>query len=116
MKKSEINFQVELDEQSIPERILWNATDNPNEGIEDTKAVFIATWDHYHKGTLALPLWTKDMEVIDMKRFFIEVLGSVANTAVTATGDQAMADHIENVCRILSKNLQEEIKAQSTQA
>lgn len=110
MKQSEINFQIQLDDQSIPEQISWSATDNPNEGIEETKAIFVAVWDHYHKGLLALPLWTKDMEVFDMKRFYIEVIGSVADTIGNATGDQKMVGHIENLCKVLSKDLQEEIK------
>lgn len=115
MKHSEINFKVTLDDQSIPEQIQWTATDNPNEGIEETKSIFVGVWDHYHKGTLALPLWTKDMDVLEMKRFYIEVIGSVANTLVDATGDEKMAGLIDNLCRTLTKNLQEEIKAAEKQ-
>ena len=39
MKHSEINFKIQLDDQNIPENITWSATDNPNEGIEETKAI-----------------------------------------------------------------------------
>jgi gliding motility-associated protein GldC len=59
MKKSEINFAVELDDHNIPEKIFWNATDNPNEGLSDAKAVVVSVWDHYNQGTLRLNLWTK---------------------------------------------------------
>ncbi len=109
MKQSEINFKITLDDQNIPEHITWSATDNPNDGIEETKAILVATWDPYHKGTLTLPLWTKDMEVLDMKRFFIEVLGTVADASIQATGDENFAQEIENVCRTLSSNLKKEI-------
>lgn len=115
MKHSEINFKVTLDDQSIPEQIQWSATDNPNEGIEETKSIFVGVWDHYHKGTLALPLWTKDMDVLEMKRFYIEVIGSIGNTLVDATGDQKMSTLIDTLCRTLTKNLQEEIKAAEQQ-
>ncbi|MHA8049800.1 gliding motility protein GldC [Aquirufa sp. ROCK-SH2] len=111
MKQSEINFKITLDDQNIPEQISWSATDNPNEGIEETKAILVATWDPYHKGTLTLPLWTKDMEVLDMKRFFIEVLGTVADASIQATGDAVFSEEIENVCRTLSANLKKEIVA-----
>ncbi|MCY7351263.1 MAG: gliding motility protein GldC [Cytophagaceae bacterium] len=111
MKKSEINFSVQLDDQNVPEKIFWDATDNPNEGLSDTRAIAIALWDHYHRGTLKIDLWTKEMEVGDMKRFYIEVLGGVADTLLTATGDQKMADEIENLCRSLSKHVEEEHKA-----
>jgi gliding motility-associated protein GldC len=115
MKHSEINFKVTLDDQSIPEQIQWSATDNPNEGIEETKSIFVGVWDHYHKGTLALPLWTKDMDVLEMKRFYIEVIGSIGNTLVDATGDEKTASLIDTLCRTLTKNLQEEIKAAEKQ-
>lgn len=111
MKKSEIHFTVELDQQNIPEKIFWDATDNPNEGINDTRAIAIAVWDHYHKGTLKIDLWTKDMEVFDMKRFYIELMSGIADTLLTATGDQVMADAIEGTCETLSKKLDEEMKA-----
>lgn len=115
MKKSDINFTVELDGQNVPEKIYWDATDNPNEGLSDTRAIAIALWDHYHNSTLKIDLWTKEMEVVDMKRFLIEIMSGIADTAVGATGDQKMAADIENTCRILSKRLEEEIKASQQQ-
>ncbi len=113
MKHSEINFKIQLDDNSIPEQISWSATDNPNEGIEETKAILVATWDPYHKGTLTLPLWTKDMEVFDMKRFFIEIMGTVGDAALQATGDSEFALEVEQVCKKLSQNLKKEITAAS---
>jgi gliding motility-associated protein GldC len=113
MKHSEIHFDIKLDENSIPEQISWSATDNPNEGIEETKAILVATWDPYHKGTLALPLWTKDMEMLDMKRFFIEIMGTVGDAALQATGDTEFAFEVEQVCKKLSQNLKKEITAAS---
>jgi gliding motility-associated protein GldC len=113
MKKSEIRFTVELDAQNIPEKIYWEATDNPNEGIEETKAIAIALWDHYHKGTLKIDLWSKDMDVTEMKRFYIEAIGGMAETLLSATGDQKMADEIENTCRNLSKHVEEELKREA---
>jgi gliding motility-associated protein GldC len=115
MKKSEINFSVELDNQSVPEKIYWDATDNPNEGLSDTRAIAIALWDHYHNSTLKIDLWTKEMEVVDMKRFLIEMMSGIADTARNATGDQQMATDIEKTCDMLSKRLREEIKAQQQQ-
>lgn len=110
MKKSTINFSIELDQENIPEKIYWDATDNPNESLNDTKAIAIALWDHYHQGTMKIDLWTKDMEIGDMKRFYIEVMSGIADTLLTATGDQKMANEIDNVCRTLSKHLEAELK------
>ncbi|CAG5068930.1 hypothetical protein DYBT9623_01662 [Dyadobacter sp. CECT 9623] len=111
MKKSEIHFTVELDDKNIPEKIFWEATDNPNEGINDTRAIAIAVWDHYHRGTLKIDLWTKDMEVFEMKRFYIELMSGIADTMLTATSDRVMAEAIEGLCETLSRNLDEEMKA-----
>ena len=55
------------------------------------------------------------MDVLEMKRFYIEVIGSIGNTLVDATGDQKMSTLIDNLCRTLTKNLQEEIKAAEQQ-
>jgi gliding motility-associated protein GldC len=110
MKKSEIHFTVELDEQQIPEKIYWDATDNPNEGLSDTHAIAVSIWDHYHKGTLKIDLWTKDMEVPDMKRFIIEIISGLGSTAQDATGDEKMARDIEALCRSLTKHVDDEIK------
>ncbi|MBC8156305.1 MAG: gliding motility protein GldC, partial [Bacteroidetes bacterium] len=73
----------------------------------------IALWDHYHRSTLKIDLWTKEMEVGDMKRFLIEVMSGIADTALTATNDQRMSDDIENLCRTLSKRLEEELRTES---
>jgi gliding motility-associated protein GldC len=112
MKKSEIHFDITLDENSIPDKIFWDATDNPNDGLNETKAIAINVWDNYHKGTLSLPLWTKDMEVHEMKRFYIEVIGSAGDTLRNATGDNKAADLIEELCIKLTKDLQAEMKAE----
>jgi gliding motility-associated protein GldC len=112
MRKTEIHFDIELDDKQVPNKIFWDATDNPNEGLSDSKAIAINVWDHYNKGTLSLPLWTKDMEVHEMKRFFIEVIGGAADTLRQATGDDAMANAIDELCVKLTKNLKEEMKAE----
>lgn len=115
MKHSEINFKIQLDDQNIPEQISWSATDNPNEGIEETKAIMVATWDPYNKGTLTLPLWTKDMEVLDMKRFYIEIMGTISDAALQATGDETFAQEVDQLCRKLSSNLKKEIETLNKQ-
>lgn len=112
MKKSEINFSIELDQENVPEKIYWDATDSPNEGLSDTRAIAIGVWDHYHNSTLQIGLWTKDMEVFDMKRFTIEIMDGLANTIANATGDQVMADDILSLCKVLSRRVQEEMRKQ----
>jgi gliding motility-associated protein GldC len=110
MRKSNIQFEVLLDEKNIPDSINWDATDNPNEGINETRAIHVAVWDNYNQGTMAIPLWTKDMEVFDMKRFYIEIMGGIADTLETATGDLHMTNQIHQLVQKLVKELKEEMK------
>ena len=49
------------------------------------------------------------MEVLDMKRFFIEIMGTVSEASLQATGDAYFSQEIELVCRTLSSHLQKEI-------
>jgi len=110
MKKSQINFTVELDQNNIPEKIVWDATDKPEMQSNETKTVSIALWDHKQKNTLRIDLWTKDMPVEEMKRFFIDCLGGLGQSMLTATGDEFMASETNALCERLVKHLQAENK------
>jgi gliding motility-associated protein GldC len=105
MKKSTINFTVELDQNNIPDKIRWDATDKPDPGLSETKAISVALWDHTEKNTLRIDLWTKDMPIDDMKRFYIDCIGGVAQSALTATGDEYMANEVNALCERLVAHL-----------
>jgi len=108
MKKSNINFTVELDPQNVPERIVWDATDKPEQGPSNTKAISVALWDHAQGNTLRIDLWTKDMPVEDMKHFHVECLGGIAQSILSSTGDEFMANEINALCERLVKHVQAE--------
>ena len=105
MKKSTIHFTVELDEKNVPERILWDATDKPEPGVSETKAISVSLWDHSQKNTLRIDLWAKDMPVDEMKRFYIDCIGGLAQSALTATGDEHIANEINSLCERLVLHL-----------
>ena len=105
MKKSTIHFTVELDENNVPDRILWDATDKPDPGVSETKAISVALWDHGQKNTLRIDLWSKDMPVEDMKRFYIDCIGGLAQSSLTATGDEHIASEINSLCERLVQHL-----------
>jgi gliding motility-associated protein GldC len=106
MKKSTINFTVELDQNNVPDKILWDATDKPDPGLSESKSISLALWDHTQKNTLRIDLWTKDMPVDDMKRFHIDCLGGLAQSILNATADEYMANEINALCERLVKHLQ----------
>ena len=101
MKKSTIQFEVELDEKNIPTRILWDATDKPEPGMSETKSISLALWDDREKSTLRIDLWAKDMPVLEMKRFHIDCLGGIAQSILSSTGDEHMATEINQLCERL---------------
>lgn len=106
MRKSKIEFTIELDAQNIPEKIQWDATDKPDDGISETKAISIALWDQSQKNTMRIDLWTKEMPVDEMKRFYIDCIGGLAQSALTATGDEYLASEMNALCEKLVKHVQ----------
>ncbi|MEQ8359137.1 MAG: gliding motility protein GldC [Cytophagales bacterium] len=98
---SEIKFKIKLDEDRIPEKIEWDASDRPEDASSDTKAIAIGLWDDKLSNTLRIDLWTKDMSVLDMKKFYIDMIGGMAESIRNATDDQVMANRIQEVVQEL---------------
>ena len=108
MKKSNINFTVHLDDNHVPEQIFWEATEKPEPGLTETKSISIALWDHVQKNTLRIDLWAKDMPVDEMKRFYIDCLGGIAQSILSSTGDELMARETNALCEKLVEHLRKE--------
>ena len=108
MKKSEINIQVELDINNLPKNITWDATDNDGDGMESTKSLSLNIWDNLNHSTLRIDLWTDDMSVVEMKRFYIDIIGGMAQTVLTSTGDEYMSEEMKELCDRLVKHVNEE--------
>lgn len=106
MKQSTIQFKIDLDEKNVPERIIWDASDKPEE-LSETKSISLSLWDHQQKNTLRIDLWTKDMPVDEMKRFYIDCLGGLAQSALTSTGDEFISNEINALCEKLVKHIRE---------
>lgn len=108
--KSEINFEIKLDKDRIPEKIFWDATENPNEGINETKAISISVWDHYHRGLLGINLWTKDMPVDEMNHFAVDMIGNLVQMIRDSTQDEKVIGILEDAGRKVTKHLNEQAK------
>ena len=106
MRKSDINFTIELDNKNVPEKILWSATDKEDDQLAETKSLSIGLWDHLNKNTLRIDLWTKEMPVEEMKRFYVDMIGGLAQSILTATGDEYMANEMQELCERLVKHLE----------
>ena len=103
MKQSEIKFTITLDENKVPEKIQWEAADSGISGKKDCGATMLAIWDSNEHTTLRIDLWTKDMPVDDMKRFFYESMMSMADTYQRATEDTANAEEMRKFSESFAK-------------
>lgn len=108
MKRSEIKIVVELDDDQIPEKIMWDADEKDNPGLSETKSVSLSLWDHDRKNTMRIDLWSKDMPVDEMKHFYIDCLGGLAQSILNATGDEFMNQEITAVCDRLIEHVKSE--------
>lgn len=88
---SDITIRVHLDDDRLPDRISWRATDGAQEEAQDVKAFLLSLFDSEQKETLRIDLWTKDMEVGEMDRLFYNTLRSFADTYMKATGNNQLA-------------------------
>ena len=96
MRKTQITIDVELDENHVPEKITWNAQDG---GIEkqETKATMISVWDDKTMEALRIDLWTKEMPVDHMKRFYHQIMVSLGDTYKRATGEEDVAQWMAEI-------------------
>lgn len=96
MRKTKITIDIELDENHVPEKMTWNAEDGGVQN-QETKAVMISVWDEKTSEALRIDLWTKDMPVDHMKRFYHQIIVSLGQTYLRATGEEDLAGWLEEV-------------------
>ncbi len=103
--KSEINLNVELDENKVPEKLSWTAKDG---GIENeaAKAILLSVWDSEQQETLKIDLWTKDMPMDEMKKFMHQTLVSLSDTFYKATQDEKMTATMKDFCDYFAEKLE----------
>src|ERR1043165_1363480 len=104
MKKSEIKFTVTLDENNLPEKIDWSATDGGEQST--SKSVMIALWDAKENNTLRIDLWTKDMMVDEMKQFYHQCLLSMADTFEKATGEAEVSKEMRGFAQHFGEKME----------
>ena len=112
MTDSEIKFNIQLDKDNIPEKILWDATQKPEDGPSETNSISVSLWDGQQKNTMRIDLWTKEMPVDEMKRFYVDCLGGMAQTILNSTGDEFMSNEINDLCEKLVEHLKREAQQQ----
>ncbi|MEO8533838.1 MAG: gliding motility protein GldC [Flavobacterium sp.] len=102
---SEIRFNIELDENRVPEKLTWSAQDGGVQA-EEAKAIMLSIWDSKAKETMRIDLWTKDMPVDEMKIFFHQTLVAMSDTFKRATDDEKMSDTMKDFCDYFAEKLE----------
>lgn len=97
IKTSEIKVQIGLNENHLPIRMKWTASDG---GIDnqEAKAMLLSLWDPNQKNTMKIDLWTKDMSVEEMKQFFHQTLLTLSDTFEKATGEHNICEDLRDYC------------------
>lgn len=92
VRTSEIKIKVGLDSSNMPVLMEWQAADSENPGTtQPCKAFLLSLFDPETKDTLRIDLWTKEMQVVEMDRFFYQTLRSLADTYFKATQNRELA-------------------------
>jgi gliding motility-associated protein GldC len=103
MKTSSIQLTIHLDDQNVPEKILWDATDKPGNMPSETKAIGLSIWDNDSKETLRIDLYGKETPVDVMKLMTIDTIAAMSQNILKSTGDEKMAAEMNALCVSLVK-------------
>jgi len=77
-KTSEINIKVGLNAGNVPVKLEWKSEDQPNtEEFTECKALLMSFFDKNTRDTMKIDLWTTEMQVMEMDRFFYQTLRTV---------------------------------------
>lgn len=104
-RQAPININVSLDENKIPEKIIWSA---PDGGVEnqEAKAMLLTFWDGVNKESLSMDLWVKEMPIDEMKLFFHQSLLSMSNSFYKAIQDEKMAATMKDFCEYFAEKME----------
>lgn len=91
VKTSNIKIAVGLDKGNVPVSMEWKADDNQVEKPMEAKAFLLSIFDKESKDTLKIDLWTNEMQVSEMDRFFYQSLRGLADTYFKATQNRELA-------------------------
>jgi gliding motility-associated protein GldC len=103
MKTTEITFKVTVDENNLPINIKWDTSDSGEKS--ECKSVMISLWDTKENNTLRIDLWTKDMMVDEMKKFYHQNIITLTDTYLRATGDEATTKKVKHFFSEIGKDI-----------
>jgi gliding motility-associated protein GldC len=106
MKTAEIKLTIQLDDNNVPENIMWESTDAQNKEALPVKSMMLALWDANYKNALRIDLWTKDMPVDEMKQFFYQTLQTMGDSFLRATGETLIVEDLRDYCAHFAEKME----------
>jgi len=105
--KSNIEINVELDDNRVPVNIQWQAAESTVQKPQDAKAMMLAFWDGAEKTALRIDLWTQKMMVDEMADFYYQMLMTMADTYERATRQTELVNDMKNFAKDFYKKFQD---------
>ncbi len=99
MQQNTITIKVQLDENKLPEKILWDATGSTADNEQVAKGTMLSLWDGTDKSALRIDLWTKDMMVDEMTDFYYQTLMGMADTYKRATNNEELSNEMKTFAK-----------------
>lgn len=90
-RTAEIKLTVELDDDDVPTRIEWEASEARGTGPMPCQAMMLSLWDDKRKTIAAIDLWIKDTAIDDMNLYFYQAIHQMADTYLRATKNPDIA-------------------------
>jgi len=109
---SQINIQIELAEDKMPEAIQWSAPDGGVADWQKAKAILLGLWDGEAKEALRIDLWTSKMMVDEMNDFFFQTFHGMADTYLRATKNAELANELREFAKGFIKKATAAIEAE----
>jgi gliding motility-associated protein GldC len=94
IKSSSIHIRVGLDKDNFPAEMEWHTDEQP-EKLHQSKAMLLSLFDMESKDTVKIDLWTSEMQVMEMDRFFFQTLRGMADTYYKATRNAKLASAMQ---------------------
>ena len=108
--KSNINLEITLAEDKMPEAIEWTAAGGGVYEPQNAKAILLGLWDGEAKEAMRIDLWTSKMMVDEMNDFFYQTFFGMADTYARATKNTELAGELRDFAKGFLKKATEAIE------
>ena len=92
---STIDIKVGLNAEKVPTAISWKGSDHEKGEEQTAKAMLISFFDKESRDTLKIDLWTTEMQIMEMDKFFYQTMRGLADTYFKATKNHQLATDMQ---------------------